>query len=155
MLGGDRFVNAFFVRFWVWGSWFSRTALLGLQKALFYKVSILKCYYGSRNWRIVFLNRAPVLGGNRFFKATSSVFISDRFSDRSRLRSKKVSKKVSKRIQNWKTWSLLGCDWGDGHKVNVYIYIRTNHFKSGIDRFPVWLDLSRGGVGKWLKPLQL
>ena len=49
------------------------------------------------------LNRAPVLGGDRFFNATSSVSISDRFSDRSRLRSKKVSKKESKRIQNWKT----------------------------------------------------
>ena len=102
MLGGDRFFNDFVVRFWVWGSWFSRTALLGLQKALFYKVSILKCYYGSRNRRIGSLNRAPVLGGDRFFNAISSVSISDRFSDRSRLRSKKVSKKVSKRNRNWK-----------------------------------------------------
>ena len=48
------------------------------------------------------LNRAPVLGGDRFFNATSSVSISDRFSDRSRLRSKKVSKKDSKRNRNWK-----------------------------------------------------
>ena len=31
MLGGDRFFNVLFVRFWVWGSWFSRTSLLGLQ----------------------------------------------------------------------------------------------------------------------------
>ena len=92
------FFQCFFVRFWVWGSWFSRTALLGLQKALFYEVSILKCYYGSRNRRIGSLNRAPVLGGDRFFNATSSVSI----SDRSRLRSKKVSKKVSKRNRNRK-----------------------------------------------------
>ena len=53
-----------------------------------------------------FLNRAPVLGGDRFFNATSSVSISDRFSDRSRLRSKKVSKKVSKRNRNWKMKSV-------------------------------------------------
>ena len=46
------------------------------------------------------LNRAPVLGGDRFFNATSSVSISDRLSDRSRLRSKKISKKDSKRNQN-------------------------------------------------------
>ena len=69
------------------------------------------------------LSRAPVLGGDRFFNAISSASISDRFSDRSRLLSKKVSKKEAKRIRNWKTRSLLGCDWGDGHKVNVYIYI--------------------------------
>ena len=49
------------------------------------------------------LNRAPVLGGDRFFNAISSASISNRFSDRSRLLSKKVSKKESKRIQNWKT----------------------------------------------------
>ena len=48
------------------------------------------------------LNRAPVLGGDRFFNAVSSASISDRFSDRSRLRSKKVSKKVLKRIRNRK-----------------------------------------------------
>ena len=48
VLGGDRFFNVFFVRFWASGGWFSRTALLGLQKALFYKVSMLKCYCGSR-----------------------------------------------------------------------------------------------------------
>ena len=49
------------------------------------------------------LNRAPLLGGDRFFTAISSASISDRFSDRSRLRSKKLSKKISKRIRNWKT----------------------------------------------------
>ena len=48
MLGGYRFFNVFFVRFTAWGSWFSRTAHLSLQKALFYKVSMLKCYCGSR-----------------------------------------------------------------------------------------------------------
>ena len=46
------------------------------------------------------LNRAPVLGGARFFNAISSASISDRLSDRLRLRSKKVSKKVSKRNRN-------------------------------------------------------
>ena len=55
------------------------------------------------------LNRAPVLGGDRFFNAISSASISDRFSDRSRLRSKKVSKKVSKRIQNCKAKEAKAC----------------------------------------------
>ena len=85
------------------------------------------------------LNRAPVLGGDRFFDGISFVSISDRFSDRSRLRSKKVSKKESKRIQNWKTWSLLGCDWGDGHKVNRWELITSKagsiDFESGV----IWL----------------
>ena len=69
------------------------------------------------------VNRAPVLGGDRFFNAISSASISDRFSDRSRLRSKKVSKKVSKRNRNWKTSSLVVRDWGDVARVNIYIYI--------------------------------
>ena len=72
------------------------------------------------------LNRAPVLGGDRFFNATSSVSISDRFSDRSRLRSKKLSKKVSKRNRNWKNevcYVVIGATGTRSIYIYIYIYI--------------------------------
>ena len=48
------------------------------------------------------LDRAPVLGGDRFFNAIISVGLRVDFSDESKFLSKKVPKKVSKRIRNWK-----------------------------------------------------
>ena len=36
----------------------------------------------------------------------------------------------------------------------LILYIRTNHFTSGIDNFQGRSDLGPGGVDYWLKPLQ-
>ena len=112
------FFQCFFVRFWVWGSWFSRTALLGLQKALFYKVSILKCYYGSRNRRIVLSIVLPCEAGIVFSVQLLPFWFRIDFRIDQGFDQKRYRKRCRRGIETGKSKlrnsSLLGSDWGDG-----------------------------------------
>ena len=122
VLGGDRFFNAFFDWFTAWRSWFSRTARFSLQKAVFYMVFMLKCYYRSRTVLSVVL---PCSAGIVFSMQFVRLDCGSIFGSIKAFIAKRCRKRFRRGFETGKMKSVR--QWlgrrGKGSSIWIYVYM--------------------------------